>query len=234
MRREFVNKLTRDKIAKMVDYASALNANATKDDIIRSCDDAIENKFNAVAVTPDYVALASRRLKGSGVKVLAAVGFPWGSNATETKVAETKCAIEDGAKEIDMVINIGWLKSGDYKSVEDDIRAVVKASKEGGEDIIVKVIIETGYLTDDEKIKASRLIRDAGADFVKTCTGVNPGAATIHDIALIYNAVGKEIGVKASGSVNYLEDLLQLHGAGATRFGSRSVALINALKKLEK
>jgi len=133
-----MSKLTHDEIAKMIDYASALNANATKDDVIRSCDDAIENKFNAVAVTPNYVALAARRLKGRGVKVLAAVGFPWGSNGTETKVAETKHAIEDGAEEIDMVINIGWLKSGDYKSVEDDIRAVVKASKEEGKDIIVK------------------------------------------------------------------------------------------------
>jgi len=229
-----VNKLTRDEIAKMVDYASALNANATKDDIIKSCDDAKENRFNAVAVTPDYVDLAARRLTGSGVKVLAAVGFPWGSNTTETKIAETKQAIKDGAKEIDMVINIGWLKSGDYEAVEDDIRAIVKASKEEGEDIIVKAIIEIGYLTDDEKIIVSQLARDAGADFVKTCTGIGPGCATIHDIALIYHAVGNDMGVKASGSVNYLEDVLKLHEAGATRFGSRSAALINALKEMDK
>lgn len=229
-----MGKLTHDEIAKMIDYASALNPNATEDDIIRSCNDAIENKFNAVAVTPDYVALAARQLKGSGVKVLAAVGFPWGSNTTETKVFETKHAIKDGAKEIDMVINIGWLKSGDYESVKKDIKAVVKASKEDVEDIIVKVIIETGFLTDGEKIIVSQLARDAGADFVKTCTGVGPGGATIHDIALIYDAVGNDIGVKASGSVNYLEDLVKLHEAGATRFGSRSQALISALKKLEK
>jgi deoxyribose-phosphate aldolase len=229
-----VSELTRDEIVKMIDYASALNPNATKDDIIRSCNDAVENGFNAVAVTPDYVALAARQLKDSGVKVLAAVGFPWGSNTTETKVYETKQAIKDGAREIDMVINIGWLKSRDYESVKKDIKAVVEASKEKRENIIVKVIIETGFLTDEEKIIASQLARDAGADFVKTCTGAGPGSATIHDIALLYDKVGKDIGVKASGSVNYLEDLIRLNEAGATRFGSRSAALITALKSLKK
>lgn len=228
-----VKKLSRYEIARMVDYASALNANATKEDVIKSCRDAIENGFNAVSVTPCYVSLAAEQLKGTNVKVLAAIGFPWGSTTTETKVFETKQTIKNGAKEIDMVINIGLLKSGDYDAVKKDIEAVVKAAKEESKDIIVKVIIETGYLTDEEKIIAAKLSRDAGADFVKTCTGVGPGFATIHDTKLLYETVGKDIKVKASGSVNYLEDLLKLYEAGATRFGSRSQALINALKKLD-
>ncbi|MGQ9781327.1 MAG: deoxyribose-phosphate aldolase [Nitrososphaeria archaeon] len=149
-----MNKLTRNEIAKMIDYASALNSNATKEEIIRSCNDAIENGFDAVAVTPDYVALTARQLQDSGVKVLAAVGFSWGSNTAETKVYESKQAIKNGAREIDMVINIGWLKSGEYESVREDIKAVVKVSKEEVKDVIVKVIIETGLLTGEEKIVA--------------------------------------------------------------------------------
>ncbi|WP_059172802.1 deoxyribose-phosphate aldolase [Bacillus sp. FJAT-27445] len=212
------------KIAGMIDH-TLLKANATNAEITKLAEEAKEFKFASVCVNPTWVKKAAELLaEAPEVKVCTVIGFPLGANTPETKAFETKNAIENGAGEVDMVINIGALKDGDYELVERDIRAVVDAAKGKA---LTKVIIETALLTDEEKVKACELAVNAGADFVKTSTGFSTGGATSADIKLMREAVGPELGVKASGGVRSREDALMLIEAGATRIGASSgVAIV--------
>ncbi|MCW1927077.1 deoxyribose-phosphate aldolase [Bhargavaea beijingensis] len=205
-------------VASMIDH-TLLKPEVTKEQIEELCKEAKEYKFASVCVNPYWVETAASELSGTEVKVCTVIGFPLGASTKETKAFETKDAIGKGAQEIDMVLNIGALKSGDEEAVEADIRAVVEAAAGKA---IVKVIIEACLLTDDEKIIACRLSKQAGADFVKTSTGFSTGGATIEDVALMRLTVGDEMGVKASGGVRSLEDLQAMVEAGATRIGASS------------
>lgn len=205
-------------VASLIDH-TLLKPEVTKDQIVKLCGEAREYRFASVCVNPYWVETAASELSGSDVKVCTVIGFPLGAGTKETKAFETSDAIKKGAHEIDMVINIGALKSGDEETVEADIRAVVEAAAGKA---IVKVIIETCLLTDDEKIVACRLSKQAGADFVKTSTGFSTGGATVEDVALMRLTVGEEMGVKASGGVRSLEDLQAMVEAGATRIGASS------------
>ena len=210
-------------INKLIDH-TALKPNTNKESILKLIAEAKTYDFASVCVNPCWVALAHQELKNTDIKVCTVIGFPLGANTTEVKVFETKDAIEKGAQEIDMVINIAMLKDKEYDYVENDIQAVVDAAKGKA---LVKVIIETCLLTDEEKIKACELSQKAGADFVKTSTGFSTGGATVHDIALMRKTVGAEMGVKASGGVHTHEEALAMVEAGATRIGaSASVKLL--------
>jgi deoxyribose-phosphate aldolase len=210
-----------EEMAGYIDH-TLLKPEATRDDITRLCNEAMENGFYAVCINPSYVEFAAAALKGSGVKVSAVVGFPLGATTTAVKAFETAEAIENGAAEVDMVIHIGALKSGDRQYVFNDIKAVVKAAK--GKP--VKVIIETGLLDDDQKVLACRLATEAGAAFVKTSTGFGPGGATVADVQLMRETVGPELGVKASGGVRTSGTAREMVEAGATRIGTSSGLVI--------
>lgn len=203
-------------INKLIDH-TALKPNTNKKSILKLIAEAKTYDFASVCVNPCWVALAHQELKNTDVKVCTVIGFPLGANTTEVKVFETKDAIEKGAQEIDMVINIAMLKDKEYDYVENEIHQIVEAAKDKA---IVKVIIETCLLTDEEKIKACELSQKASADFVKTSTGFSTGGATVHDIALMRKTVGAEMGVKASGGVHTHEEALALVEAGATRIGA--------------
>lgn len=204
------------KINKLIDH-TALKPNTNKESILKLIAEAKTYDFASVCVNPCWVALAHQELKNTDIKVCTVIGFPLGANTTEVKVFETKDAIEKGAQEIDMVINIAMLKDKEYDYVENEIHQIVEAAKDKA---IVKVIIETCLLTDEEKIKACELSQKAGADFVKTSTGFSTGGATVHDIALMRKTVGAEMGVKASGGVHTHEEALAMVEAGATRIGA--------------
>lgn len=215
-----------NNVAKMIDH-TLLKADATKDQIEKICAEAKEYNFASVCVNPAWVKLSSDLLNGTEVKVCTVIGFPLGASTPETKAYETKNAIENGATEVDMVINIGALKGGDNELVERDIRAVVDAAKGKA---LTKVIIETCLLAEEEKVRACELSVKAGADFVKTSTGFSTGGATAEDIALMRKTVGPEIGVKASGGVRSAEDAQKMIDAGATRIGASSgAAIVNGL-----
>lgn len=217
-----VEKVSED-VAKMIDH-TLLKPNATEDDIRKLCEEAKKYGFASVCVNPAYVALASKLLRGTGVKVCTVVGFPLGATTTTTKVIETRDAIANGATEIDMVINVGALKSGNNALVKRDIEEVVEAARGRA---IVKVILETSLLTDEEKVRACLLSKYAGAHFVKTATGFGPGGATVEDVALMRKTVGNEMGVKASGGIRDLKTARAMIDAGATRIGaSASVAIV--------
>lgn len=203
-------------INKLIDH-TALKPNTNKESILKLIAEAKTYDFASVCVNPCWVALAHQELKNTDVKVCTVIGFPLGANTTEVKVFETKDAIEKGAQEIDMVINIAMLKDKEYDYVENEIHQIVEAAKDKA---IVKVIIETCLLIDEEKIKACELSQKAGADFVKTSTGFSTGGATVHDIALMRKTVGAEMGVKASGGVHTHEEALAMVEAGATRIGA--------------
>jgi deoxyribose-phosphate aldolase len=203
-------------INKLIDH-TALKPNTNKESISKLIAEAKTYDFASVCVNPCWVELAHQELKNTDVKVCTVIGFPLGANTTEVKVFETKDAIEKGAQEIDMVINIAMLKDKEYDYVENEIHQIVEAAKDKA---IVKVIIETCLLTDEEKIKACELSQKAGADFVKTSTGFSTGGATVHDIALMRKTVGAEMGVKASGGVHTHEEALAMVEAGATRIGA--------------
>ena len=205
------------KIAKLIDH-TLLKPEATKEQIIKICTEAKEYHFASVCVNPYWVKLVSEELKDSDVKVCTVIGFPLGATPSAVKAFETKNAIENGADEVDMVINIGALKSGLYEVVLEDIRAVVEAAG----NVLTKVIIETALLTEDEKVKACELAVQAGADFVKTSTGFSKGGATAEDIALMRKTVGPDLGVKASGGVRSAQDAEKMIEAGATRLGASS------------
>ena len=210
------------KLNKMIDH-TILKANVTKAEVERVCKEALEYDFASVCVNTCHVEFVAEQLKESGVKTCVVVGFPLGAMITEAKAFETKVAVEKGANEVDMVINIGALKDGNIALVENDIRAVVEAAKPA----LVKVIIEACLLTDEEKIAACQAAVRAGADFVKTSTGFSTGGATAEDIALMRKTVGPDLGVKASGGVRTKEDAEKMIEAGATRIGaSASIAIV--------
>ena len=204
-------------VAAMIDH-TLLRPDAARHDIEALCREAAEYRFASVCVNPTWVALCARLLRGGGVKVCSVVGFPLGATTADTKHYETRRAIFDGAHEIDMVINVGALKSGDLRVVERDIEAVTGPCRDAG--VLSKVIIEAALLTDEEKVTACTLARAAGADYVKTSTGFGPGGATAADVALMRRVVGAEMGVKAAGGVRDLEGLQAMVAAGATRVGA--------------
>jgi deoxyribose-phosphate aldolase len=211
-----------DDIAAMIDH-TLLKADATSADVQKLCDEARRYHFASVCVNTSFVPLARRLLSGSGVMVCAVVGFPLGAMAPNAKAFEAREAVRAGAEEIDMVINQGALKSRDYALVHEDIRKVVEASRPAR----VKVILETGALTQDEKVIGITLSKVAGAHFVKTSTGFGPGGATVEDISLMRRLVGSDMGVKASGGVRTCEDATKMRAAGASRIGaSASVAIV--------
>jgi len=212
------------QLAKMID-STLLKPTATKDDIAKLCTEARRYGFGCVCVNPVYVSLAARLLKGTEVKVCSTVGFPFGSILSEVKAFEARRTVENGAREVDMVVNLCALKSGDLETVKRDIEMVVDV-KSLCSDLIVKVIIETDYLTSEEKVTACRLAKEAGADFVKTSTGL-VGGATVEDVRLMRATVGADMGVKAAGGIRTLKDALAMIEAGANRIGtSTAVAII--------
>lgn len=205
------------KLNKMIDH-TILKADAKKEDVVRYCEEAKEYDFMSVCVNSCNVKIVKKELEGSDVKVCCVVGFPLGAMATETKAFEAKYCVDNGADEIDMVINIGALKDENYDYVKKDIEEVVKASN--GK--VVKVIIETCLLSDEEKKKACELAKEAKADFVKTSTGFSTGGATAEDVKLMKSVVGDELKVKASGGVRTKEDAMKMIEAGADRIGASS------------
>jgi deoxyribose-phosphate aldolase len=213
-------------IAGVIDH-TILKPEATRADLLKVCREARQYGFASVCVNPYWVPLVRAELAGSAVKVCTVVGFPLGATSTEAKVAEAAAAVRAGAQEIDMVINVGALRSGDRLAVERDIRAVVEVSHRAG--AIVKVILETALLDDPQKVVASTLAKLAGADFVKTSTGFSKSGATVHDVALMRSVVGPSMGVKAAGGIRTLADLEAMTAAGATRIGaSASVKIVEA------
>ena len=212
------------ELSKMIDHTN-LKASSKKEDILKLIKEAKDYHFASVCVNPTWVELASQELNGTDVKVCTVIGFPLGASTKETKIFETKDAIAKGAEEIDMVINISKLKDGEYDYVEAEIAGIVEASKGKA---LVKVIIETCLLTDEEKKKACTLAVQAGADFVKTSTGFSTGGATLEDVALMRQTVGETVGVKASGGVHSKEEALAMIKAGATRIGASSgIAIVS-------
>lgn len=203
--------------ASLIDH-TLLKPEATESDIKKLCNEAIQFGFASVCVNPSWVKKAAEFLSGSNVPVCTVIGFPLGATLPDVKAYEARRAIFNGAREVDMVINIGALKSGDDCLVEDDIRAVAQAAHENG--ILLKVIIETALLTDDEKVRACLASKNAGADFVKTSTGFAKGGATADDVALMRRTVGYALGVKASGGVKGIDDARAMFEAGATRIGA--------------
>ncbi len=204
-------------LAKYIDH-TLLRPDATAADIDTLCAEAREFGFAAVCVNPTWVRRCAQNLRGSPVRVASVTGFPFGASTPEVKAAEARRAIRDGAREIDMVINIGALKSRDLDLVRTDIQRVSDACHEAG--ALNKVIIEAAYLTDEEKVIASHLAREARADYVKTSTGYGPGGATVHDVLLMRETVGPRLGVKAAGGIHTAEDVRDMIAAGATRIGA--------------
>jgi len=215
-------------ISSIIDH-TLLKANASRKDIENLCREAVEYEFCSVCVNPVNVGIAVQSLKGSQVKVCTVVGFPLGANLAGVKAYEAGKALEQGALEVDMVINIGAVKSGDYDIVVKEIKAVKKVAG----DRIVKVILETCYLTDDEKTKLGRLAVDCGANFVKTSTGFGTGGATTADVRLLREVVGPDVGIKASGGIRDLKTLMEIVDAGANRIGASSgVKIMKELKEM--
>ena len=208
----------KQNIANMIDH-TVLKAFSTREDVIKVCNEAKEHGFFSVCINPTHIELAKKELEGSNVKVCTVIGFPLGANTSEVKAFETKDAISKGAHEVDMVINIGALKDKNYDLVYNDIKAVVDAANK---EALVKVIIETCYLTDEEKKIACELSVKAGADYVKTSTGFGTGGSTPKDIKLMRDVVGPTVGVKASGGVRTTEDAIKVIDAGASRIGASS------------
>ena len=219
-------------LASMIDH-TLLKPDATPDQIAQLCFEARKYGFASVCVNPGHAKLCADLLRGSNVKVCTVIGFPLGATSPEAKVYETETALRDGATEIDMVINIGALKGGDYTWVARDIRGVAETAHTGG--AILKVIIETSLLNEEEKVKACLLAKEADADFVKTLTGFAGGGATVQDVALMRRVVGPEMGVKASGGVRTFEQAKSMVEAGATRIGaSAGVKIVQGAKEEKK
>ncbi|MEM2952804.1 MAG: deoxyribose-phosphate aldolase [Candidatus Bathyarchaeia archaeon] len=216
--------MSREQLAKIMD-STLVKATATKSDIEKLCKEAIKYGFRCVVVNPTYVKLASSMLEKSSVKVCSTVGFPLGVSLPEIKAVEAVKAVEDGASELDMVINLSALKSGDYELVRRDIIAVVDV-KRLSSDVIVKVIIETSQLTTEEKITACTLAKEAGADFVKTSTGLFGKGATVEDVKLMRRVVSKDMGVKAAGGIRTYADAVAMIEAGANRIGTSTAAAV--------
>ncbi|MEM3617657.1 MAG: deoxyribose-phosphate aldolase [Candidatus Bathyarchaeia archaeon] len=216
--------MSKKQLAKLID-STLVKATATKTEVEKLCWEAIQYGFGCVVVNPTYVKLAASLLEGTGIKVCSTVGFPFGVALPEVKALEAIKTIEDGACELDMVVNLGALKSGDYELVRQDIRAVVDI-KRLFRNITVKVIIETPLLTTEEKITACKIVKEAGADFVKTSTGLFGGAATVEDVKLMRQVVGKDMGVKAAGGIRTYADAVAMIEAGANRIGTSTAKAI--------
>jgi deoxyribose-phosphate aldolase len=214
-------EIPRAELAKMIDH-TLLDPSATHDRIKRLCEEATTYGVHSVCVNPSWVSYAIDLLRGSDVMVCSTVGFPLGASLPEVKAFEAQTVVRLGAGEVDMVINIGALRSRDLATVSEDISQVVKASKGS----LVKVIIETAYLTEQEKIQACKLAEEAGAAFVKTSTGFGPSGATVQDVLLMRKTVGDRLGVKAAGGIRTLKDALKMIEAGATRIGTSSAVQI--------
>jgi deoxyribose-phosphate aldolase len=213
-------------IASLIDH-TILKPEATRADVVKVCREARQYGFASVCINPYWVPVAKAELAGTPVKVCTVVGFPLGATSTEAKVAETAAALRAGAQEIDMVINVGALRSGEPDAVRKDIEQVVETAHGAG--AIVKVILETALLDDSQKALGCTLAKLAGADFVKTSTGFGPAGATVHDVALMRSVVGPGMGVKAAGGIRTLADLQAMTAAGATRIGaSASVKIVEA------
>lgn len=217
------------KLNKYIDH-TLLKPEASEKDVRKLCAEAKKYDFATVFVNPCYVSLARKLLKGTDVKVGCAIGFPLGATTTEVKVLETLQAIKNGADEIDMVINIGAVKSKKYVYVKNDIKSVVKAASPKG----VKVILETCLLTDAEKVKVARIAKQAGVKYVKTSTGFSTGGATVEDIRLLRKTVGKKLGVKASGGIRDYKSTIAMIEAGANRIGTSAGVKIMELAEAEK
>jgi deoxyribose-phosphate aldolase len=217
--------VSQEELARIIDSTN-VKATATKSEIEKLCKEAVEYGFGCVCVNPVYVKLAATLLKGSKVKVCSTIGFPFGVTLSEIKALEAVKAVENGAEELDMVINLSALKSGDYEAVKRDIAAVVDVKRLSNE-IVVKVIIETVCLTKEEKVIACRLVKEAGADFVKTSTGFFGKGACVEDVRLMRQTVGSDFGVKAAGGIRTYADAVAMIEAGANRIGtSTAVAII--------
>jgi len=216
-------RISKRELAKMMDHTQ-VKPIATKNDIKKLCGEAEKHGFGCVCVNPTYVSRAAKLLKETDVKVCSTVGFPYGITLPEVKALEAEKAVENGAREIDMVINLSALKSRDYETVRKDIEMVVDV-KRSCEDILVKIIIETGLLTDEEKVLACKIAKEAGADFVKTSTGL-AGGATVEAVLLMSKTVGKDVGVKTAGGIRTLKQALAMIEAGANRIGTSSAVAI--------
>lgn len=222
--------LTADGLAKRIDH-TLIRPTATKDEIKKLCEEAKQYDFRAVSINLSYLPLVYDLLKNSNVKIGTTIGFPFGATSTKTKVSESKEAIRLGANELDAVINIGYLKSGDLDYIRKELISLVEMVKSFG-DIIIKVIIETGYLSDDEKTNACIIAKEAKVDFIKTSTGIGTSGATVEDVKLIRKVVGNIIGVKASGGIDTYEKALQMINAGADIIGtSHGVAIMSEAMK---
>lgn len=220
---------TPETIAALIDH-TLLRPQAVHEEVIQVCREALEYRFASVCVNSYWIHVVAAELAGSPVKPCSTVAFPLGAMSTEAKVAETKAALRAGAREIDMVINVGALRNGDFATVSSDIDAVAAACHR--EDALLKVILETALLTDEQKVSACRLAKRAGADFVKTSTGFGPGGATVTDVRLMRSVVGEAMGVKASGGIRSIQDLLAMVEAGANRIGaSGSIALVEGARR---
>jgi deoxyribose-phosphate aldolase len=224
---------TKKQFAKMIDN-TLLRPDSTRDDILRFCDESEKRHFASVCVFPCWVGTAVRRLSSSDVKVCTAIAFPFGATTRMAKVFEIKNSIANGAKEVDCVMNISKFKSGDHTAVAQDLEEMVEATRsssaiEDSRRTLIKIIIEVGLLTDDEKGIASRMVRDAGADFIKTCTGTIPGGVTMDDVRHIRRSIGPSpIGIKAAGGIRTVQAALQMLDAGANRIGtSQGIALFD-------
>lgn len=214
--------MKKEELSSIIDH-TLLKPEATEEQVRKICEEALKYKFASVCINPTQVKFTASLLKGSSVKVCTVIGFPLGASTSKVKAFEASEAINEGAQEVDMVINIGKLKEGNYSYVKEDIKAVVDAAKGKA---LTKVIIETCLLTDDEKVAACKLAKEAGADFVKTSTGFSKGGATPEDVKLMRDTVGSEMGVKASGGVRSYEDAVAVVKAGASRIGaSASIAI---------
>ena len=224
-------QVTEEEIKGLIlatDYSEALTITAGKEDVRSACEEAIRYDFRAVVAFPQYTGLLVETLEGTGIRAQIPVGFPCGGVTTLVKCTEAEQGLKLGATDLDMVMNISAFQEGDYRSVSVDIQEVMKVAQPFG--IPFKVIIEVGVLSDKQIITAAKLVEDCGADFIKTCTGFGPGRATIHNISLIRDAVGDQIGIKASGGVASLEDGVAFMRAGASVVALRS-QLIDQLKK---
>lgn len=218
-------KYTQREMASYIDH-TLLKQDASREDILKICGEAKEYQFASVCVNPAWISLVAEELKDTGVKACCVISFPLGSETPEMKAMEAAYVVEHGAQEVDMVINVGAVKSGDWELVERDIRSVISVKK----DALVKIIIETCLLTDEEKVKVCEAAKRAGADFVKTSTGFSTGGAAADDVALMRRTVGPDIGVKASGGVRTLDDAVTMLEAGASRLGaSAGKEIVNAL-----
>ena len=208
--------MSNQELAKYIDH-TLLKQQASREEVKKICDEAKQYRFASVCVNPSRIRFVAEQLQGSGVTPCCVIAFPFGATPPESKAQETLDAVKNGAKEVDMVINIGAVKDGDWDLVKRDIEAVVNAAKGQAH---VKVIIETCLLTDEEKVKACLAAKEAGADFVKTSTGYSTGGATEEDVALMRRTVGEEMGVKASGGIRTYEDCVKMIEAGASRIGA--------------